>query len=232
MPSSLFKISGGTVYDPRHGLDGVVRDLWICDGKIVNAPADPQVRPDRTLDARGLVVMPGGIDMHCHIAGPKVNVARKMRPEEKRLATPVMRTANTHSGTMGSVPSTFATGYKYAGMGYTTAFDAAIPPRPRATCTKSSTTRPASIKAFMSWLETTITSCARSRKTSPSGCGPFWAGYCRRPRGTPPRWSILAASKSGNSSRAATSADWIRWSNISTSRHGRSFTASPARPTS
>ena len=29
---------------------------------------------------------------------------------------------------MGSVPSTFATGYKYAGMGYTTAFDAAIPP--------------------------------------------------------------------------------------------------------
>ncbi len=128
MPSSLFKISGGTVYDPRHGLDGVVRDLWICDGKIVDAPADPQVRPDRTLDARGLVVMPGGIDMHCHIAGPKVNVARKMRPEEKRLATPVMRTANTHSGTMGSVPSTFATGYKYAGMGYTTAFDAAIPP--------------------------------------------------------------------------------------------------------
>ena len=38
------------------------------------------------------------------------------------------RTANTHSGTMGSVPSTFATGYKYAGLGYTTAFDAAIPP--------------------------------------------------------------------------------------------------------
>ena len=29
---------------------------------------------------------------------------------------------------MGSVPSTFATGYKYAGLGYTTAFDAAVPP--------------------------------------------------------------------------------------------------------
>ena len=29
---------------------------------------------------------------------------------------------------MGSVPSTFATGYKYAGLGYTTAFDAAIAP--------------------------------------------------------------------------------------------------------
>ncbi len=49
-------------------------------------------------------------------------------PEDKRLAAPVLRTANTHSGTMGSVPSTFATGYKYAGLGYTTAFDAAVPP--------------------------------------------------------------------------------------------------------
>jgi formylmethanofuran dehydrogenase subunit A len=39
-----------------------------------------------------------------------------------------MRTATTHSGTMGSVPSTFATGYKYLGLGYTTAFDAAVPP--------------------------------------------------------------------------------------------------------
>ena len=72
--------------------------------------------------------MPGGIDMHCHIAGPKVNAARKMRPEEKRKAELVRRTAITHSGTMGSVPSTFATGYKYAGLGYTTAFDAAVPP--------------------------------------------------------------------------------------------------------
>jgi formylmethanofuran dehydrogenase subunit A len=73
-------------------------------------------------------VMPGGVDMHCHIAGPKVNMARKMRPEDRRLAPPVLRTAKTHSGTMGSVPSTFATGYKYAGLGYTTAFDAAVPP--------------------------------------------------------------------------------------------------------
>ena len=63
-----------------------------------------------------------------HIAGPKVNMARKMRPEEKRHGEVVPRTANTHSGTMGSVPSTFATGYRYVGLGYTTAFDAAVPP--------------------------------------------------------------------------------------------------------
>jgi formylmethanofuran dehydrogenase subunit A len=125
--TDLIKISQGTVYDPANGVDGEVRDLWLAEGKVVAAPIDPAIRATREIDARGLVVMPGGIDMHCHIAGPKVNVARKMRPEEKRKS-PLHRTANTHSGTMGSVPSTFATGYKYAGMGYTTAFDAAIPP--------------------------------------------------------------------------------------------------------
>jgi formylmethanofuran dehydrogenase subunit A len=122
------KISQGTVYDPANGIDGKVCDLWILDGRIVSPPADSTIRPVRTIDAEGLVVMPGGIDIHCHIAGPKVNVARKLRPEDKRRAEPVMRTKNTHSGTMGAVPSTFATGYKYAGLGYTTAFDAAVPP--------------------------------------------------------------------------------------------------------
>ena len=122
------KISQGTVYDPANGVDGEVRDIWIAEGRIVDAPTDAAVRPSRVIDASGLVVMPGGIDMHCHIAGPKVNVARKMRPEEKRKAELIHSTKLTHSGTMGSVPSTFATGYKYAGLGYTTAFDAAIPP--------------------------------------------------------------------------------------------------------
>ena len=122
------KIAQGTVYDPANGIDGQIRDLWIANGKIVAPPTDPDVRPVRVIDASGLVVMPGGIDMHCHIAGPKVNVARKMRPEEKRHGAVVPRTALTASGTMGSVPSTFVTGYKYAGLGYTTAFDAAIPP--------------------------------------------------------------------------------------------------------
>ncbi len=128
MSDSLFLIQGGYVYDPVHGVDGQVQDLWIRNGKIVSPPTDPDDAPARILNAAGLVIMPGGIDMHCHIAGPKVNTARKMRPEEKRRAEPVRRTATTHSGTMGSVPSTFATGYKYLGMGYTTAFDAAVPP--------------------------------------------------------------------------------------------------------
>ena len=124
---SLLRVQGGELYDPANGVDGEVRDIWARDGKVIAPPSDPDVRPEKLIDASGLVVMPGGVDMHAHIAGPKVNVARKMRPEEKRHAV-LPRTELTRSGTLGSVPSTFATGYKYAGMGYTTAFDAAIPP--------------------------------------------------------------------------------------------------------
>ena len=83
---SFLKIANGTVHDPANDIDGVVSDIWIQDGRIVAAPADPSTKPDRTIDAAGLVVMPGGVDMHCHIAGPKVNAARKMRPEDKRNA--------------------------------------------------------------------------------------------------------------------------------------------------
>ena len=125
---AVLRIAGGTLYDPRNDIDGEVRDLWIDDGRMIAAPTDPGATADRTLDATGMVVMPGGVDMHCHIAGPKVNSARKMRPEEKRTGRQVPRTAHTRSGTIGSVPSTFATGYLYAGLGYTTAFDAAVPP--------------------------------------------------------------------------------------------------------
>ena len=126
--NSLTKIAGGRVYDPMHGIDGELRDVWFADGTIVAPPTDPDTPVARVIDASGMIVMPGGVDIHCHIAGPKVNVARKMRPEEKRRSEVLPRTELTHSGTTGSVPSTFATGYKYAGLGYTTAFDAAIPP--------------------------------------------------------------------------------------------------------
>ena len=122
------KIQGGKVYDPLNHIDGEVRDIWIEDGQIIHPPGDSSIQPETTIDAEGMIVMPGGIDMHCHIAGPKVNVARKMIPEDKRVSPPVHRTRFTRSGTTGSVPSTFSTGYLYAGLGYTTAFDAAIPP--------------------------------------------------------------------------------------------------------
>jgi formylmethanofuran dehydrogenase subunit A len=125
---SLLCLRGGTLHDPTNNVDGVVRDVWIEHGRVIAPPADPSTKPDRVIDVIGMIVMPGGIDMHCHIAGPKVNAARKMLPENRRNATPWMKRPGFRSGTIGPVPSTFSTGYLYAGMGYTTAIDAAIPP--------------------------------------------------------------------------------------------------------
>lgn len=122
----MLKIVNGKVYDPANGVDGEVKTIAVKGGRIVpEAELDAQAR---TIDATGMIVFPGGVDIHAHIAGPKVNSARKMRPEDHRRAEPVRRTAVTRSGVMGSNPSTFATGYSYARLGYTTAFDAAVPP--------------------------------------------------------------------------------------------------------
>ena len=124
----MLRITNGEVYDPANGINGEVRDICIDEGRIVDSADDGRaLGSGRTIDATGMIVMPGGVDMHAHIAGPKVNTARKMRPEDHRL-DPVPRTALTRSGVGKTVPSTFVTGYRYAAMGYTTAFDAAVPP--------------------------------------------------------------------------------------------------------
>jgi len=121
--SSPLRIVNGRVYDPINGIDGEVREICIADGKIAaSVPAEAA-----RIDAQGMVVMPGGVDIHCHIAGPKVNLARKVQPEDHRFDVHP-RTAFTRSGTGGTVPSTFATGYRYATLGYTTAMEAAVPP--------------------------------------------------------------------------------------------------------
>lgn len=119
----MLRIVNGRVYDPANGIDGEVREICIRDGRITDkAPAEA-----KTIDAAGMVVMPGGVDIHCHIAGPKVNLARKLQPEDHRLDVHP-RTPFTRSGVGGTVPSTFTTGYRYATLGYTTAMEAAVPP--------------------------------------------------------------------------------------------------------
>lgn len=121
--SSAFRIVNGRLYDPINDVDGEVREICVQDGKIVESvPPEAQ-----RIDASGMVVMPGGVDIHCHIAGPKVNLARKLQPEDHRFDVHP-RTAFTRSGTGGTVPSTYATGYRYAMLGYTTAMEAAVPP--------------------------------------------------------------------------------------------------------
>jgi len=120
----LTKLSGGRVYDPAHGVDGEVRDLFVKDGRLV---ADPGTKPDKVFDLSGKVVMAGGLDIHSHVAGGKVNIARALLPEEHRENQRV-RENGRRAGTGTATATCFLTGYRYAEMGYTAAFEPAMVP--------------------------------------------------------------------------------------------------------
>lgn len=65
-------IRGGRVVDPSQGIDRV-DDLLVRDGLVVavgNSGAQPVGKADETIDAAGLVVAPGLIDMHVHLREP------------------------------------------------------------------------------------------------------------------------------------------------------------------
>ncbi len=61
-------IKGGRVVDPASGLDKVI-DVFVQDNKIAALGNAPQ-NPDMTIDASGLVVVPGLVDMHVHLREP------------------------------------------------------------------------------------------------------------------------------------------------------------------
>ena len=130
--TNRLRIKNGRLIDPANGIEDVVGDLCIEDGRVV-AAFDESVRPGsvRTIDAQGMVIMPGGVDIHCHIASASVNRARMMLGEEHATHVhPCNETPTSFlpGGTGSLTPSTFLTGYRYASLGYTTAIDAAVAP--------------------------------------------------------------------------------------------------------
>lgn len=118
----LTKLKGGRVYDPQHGVDGDVRDIYFCDGFIVAPPNGSEQTVVKEIDVSGLVVMAGAIDIHSHIAGGNVNTAR--------LITPDLRGQHMFSSISPRVGkwSTRDTGQRYARMGYTTVIEPAVLP--------------------------------------------------------------------------------------------------------
>jgi len=117
-------VKNGFVYDPINGVDGERMDITIKDGKIVEKVNEHKARK---IDASGMIVMPGGVDIHCHIAGSEVNAGRLLRPED-HFRDFERKTSITRSGVGYSIPSTFTTGYRYARMGYTTIMNPSMPP--------------------------------------------------------------------------------------------------------
>ena len=122
----MLGILGGRVYDPLNGKDGEIGDVWVKDGRVV-APEDVDRAAAQTVDASGLVVMPGGVDIHAHIVGGEVNSGRKLQPEDHR-GHERARSGNLRAGAGGTVPSTHLTGYLYSELGYTTVMQASAAP--------------------------------------------------------------------------------------------------------
>jgi len=119
-------IKNGFVYDPINGINGEVMDIGVKGGKIV--PPEDVERKAKVIDARGKTVVPGGIDIHAHVAGPKVNAGRLMMPSDHYESFIRLKRGVHRSGTGKYTPSTLLTGYRYARMGWTTVVEPASPP--------------------------------------------------------------------------------------------------------
>jgi formylmethanofuran dehydrogenase subunit A len=117
-------IKNGFVFDPLNKVKGEKMDICIENSKIVEKIKKGRVK---VCDASGMVVMPGGVDIHTHIAGAEVNSGRLLRPED-HVKDIEIKTSTTRSGVGHSIPSSFTTGYRYTRMGYTMLCNPSMPP--------------------------------------------------------------------------------------------------------
>ena len=66
-------IRGGHLVDPAAGVDGA-KDILLKDGRVAEIAAPGKLKTARTarrsLDAKGLVIAPGLVDIHVHLREP------------------------------------------------------------------------------------------------------------------------------------------------------------------
>jgi len=116
-------------------IDGVkkteVRDLFL-DGETIGSALANGYRVDADYKLDKHIVVAGGIDLHTHIGGGKVNIARLLLPD-------LVNHVNSNSKRTESdplwiqplsspVPGTWETGRRYLEMGYTACFEPALLP--------------------------------------------------------------------------------------------------------
>jgi formylmethanofuran dehydrogenase subunit A len=99
-------------------------ELFIVDQTLARK-LPPDVRIDSDYDLEDHIVMAGGIDIHTHIGGGKVNLARLLWPERSKRTQEQKPWLEPLSA---PVPSTWETGRRYLQMGYTTCFEPAMLP--------------------------------------------------------------------------------------------------------
>ena len=122
-------LKNGQLYDPAQQKNGVQEDIYIAQGRIIAKPLDMS-KVTKTFDLSGKIVMAGAIDMHSHIGGGKINIARMMLPEfqeSKKYSEPEAHIC-TPNCSHHATPNTTDTGFRYIEMGYTAAFEPALMP--------------------------------------------------------------------------------------------------------
>lgn len=92
----ITRITNGRIIDPANNRDEVA-DLWLADGKITAPQTGSE---NETLDARGLVVAPGLIDIHVHLREPgqshKETIATGTRAAAAGGITSIVAMPNTN----------------------------------------------------------------------------------------------------------------------------------------
>jgi dihydroorotase len=91
-------VRGGRIVDPSQSLDGL-GDILIAGGRIAAVAPHLDVAAERIIDVRGLVVVPGLIDMHVHLREPgyevKETIATGVRAAVRGGFTTVCAMPNT-----------------------------------------------------------------------------------------------------------------------------------------
>jgi formylmethanofuran dehydrogenase subunit A len=109
----MIVLRGGKVYDPAHHIDGEIKDIWIDGGKIVAPPAEEVAT--EVINVGGLALAPAGVEIHAHVAGVQLNAARALLAGQAPVVDALL-------------PTPAQAVERYLKLGYTTVFDAAMPP--------------------------------------------------------------------------------------------------------
>lgn len=106
----MIELANARIVDPLHPSNGKIDSLFIQQDRFV---AGSSKLCSQRIDLQGAWVLAGGIDIHTHIGGGKVNLARMLMA---KVLSPEERT----------VWPTIQTGQMYASMGYTACFEPAM----------------------------------------------------------------------------------------------------------
>ncbi len=95
---NLLRVIHGRVIDPSQGIDRV-DDVWIEGDKLLGVGPRPNLIASKTIDATGLIVCPGLIDMHVHLREPGFE-------EDETIATGTLSAVRGGITTVACMPNT------------------------------------------------------------------------------------------------------------------------------